>query len=297
MHLLWQSCLKCHDSDASAGAGNGGAKSSAAWVPSGSALRPFNTAPTQTPGNNVLDVNAHFATANASYHPIRGKQNNSYADTDTMSAPWNYPAKTADTITQWGYLMTCWDCHDSSSAPRTIGGATASSTAHGGAVTLRAAYNSTSGAATPLCVVCHMTSAYWTTWTHTANLGVSALNTDSPANCWVAGGDHDFATGRTYYGCTQCHGTSAFSASVPGRPINAINAHGFNTLADGVTTTWPIMAPATVAARPWNFLRYSNNVDSWRPRMTGALTNGACDGTNMCGRGESALTYTPGGRF
>lgn len=77
-------CLKCHDSN---GANAG------IVVPSGSALRPFGTAPTHTPGNNVLNVNAHFNAGNASIHPIKAAQNNPYSDLSTMVIPWNQVRK------------------------------------------------------------------------------------------------------------------------------------------------------------------------------------------------------------
>ena len=279
-------CLKCHD--------GAGAASTLAWVPGGTALKPFGTA-----GGTVLDMNAHFATGNASYHPVSGRQNNSYADVNTMAAPWNTAGspggtKTTKTaLTNWGWLMTCWDCHDSSAAARTIGGTTASSTAHGSAVTLRAPYNATSKYATPLCVVCHKQSVYWGVnggtaqnqgYTHMPGLGFSANNGDSGPSEWASGGYHDLNT-YAYYGCTVCHGMTDRVGVLPARPARAENAHGSNTIGTG-GTTWP-----TSGARPYSFYRNTTTHADWN------LSTRTCDmnGSNAC-RGTTGV-YTPGGTY
>ena len=292
-------CLKCHDSDASAGVGNGGAKSSLAWVPGGTALKPFGTA-----GGTVLDMNAHFATGNASYHPVSGRQNNSYADANTMVTPWNTAGSpggtktTKTSLTNWGWLITCWDCHDSSAASRTIGGANASVT-HGNAVTLRATYGpGVSGTATQLCVVCHKSSVYWVSganvFTHVPNLDVSGLDADAATpNEWANGSYHD-ATNGEFFGCTVCHGTTTSNGVMSGRATaptdtdyNGLNSHGFDTRSDGTSTTWGS------GARPWSFLRFGgSNLDDWD--NSPATCGGA---TDMCGQSGETDTYIPGGTY
>ena len=119
-------CLKCHDSN--------GAAHTNARVPTGTAGKPFATTigvgntllqrdpnglTACTSGTNgcVTNIDASFATTNASYHPIKGKQNNSYTGGAQMVAPWN-TTKTGQ-LTSWGALLSCWDCHSSSGASGT----------------------------------------------------------------------------------------------------------------------------------------------------------------------------------
>lgn len=265
-------CLTCHDSNGSA-----------VWAPTGSATNPFAS------GVAPLDVDAQFNTANASYHPVKGKQNNSYADLDTLVAPWYQTNKTAATTTQWGDLMSCFDCHAASGVSGTQ---TSTVVAHGGTVTLRALYNNVvSGQATALCVVCHKTSVYWTTSTHSATEsapgnGVSgfAYSTD-PAGYLSYHG----ITNGEYFGCTVCHGTTtglpAGPAVMPARPEGAINTHGFDT------PNWP------AGTRPYSFIRYTTPTvpQKWQDWTTGA--SAACGGTNMCNDGRGPYTYGPGGTY
>lgn len=273
-------CLKCHD-----GGANAGAASTLAQV-DGSAASPFQGAGT------VLNIAADFTTSYASYHPVSGRQNNSYADANTMVTPWNTAGspggtKTTKTaLTNWGWLITCWDCHDSSAASRTIGGATASSTAHGGAVTLRATYNAVAGSPTNLCVVCHKQTVYWgsgtTTYTHVPNLDVSGMDADAATpNEWTNGGYHD-ADGEGFQGCTVCHGTTVFSSgALPARPRTA-NVHGCDTIASG-GATW------TSGARPWSFIR-ATNFGNWDNSPA------SCTAASTCGRSD-AMPYVPGGVY
>lgn len=267
-------CLKCHDAN--------GAASSLAWVPGGTATQPFGTA-----GGTALDVNAHFATTNAAYHPVTGKQNNSYANANTMETPWNF-TKTAGNNTSYGYLLTCWDCHDSSTTARTIGGANAS-VSHGGAVTLRATYDATSKQSTKLCVVCHKQSVYWGTdggatagqgYTHVANNGLSALSIGSAQ--WNSGGYHDHNK-WAFFGCTVCHGATDKAGVMPARPARAENVHGSNTVASG-GTTW-----TTSGAKPYSFLRNTNAWSDWNLSTKTCNMNGGCRATTG--------TYTPGGTY
>lgn len=256
-------CLKCHDSN--------GASTLAASLQ----YDPWGA------GVTVVNVDAHFATSNASFHPVKGAQNNSYCDVDTMEAPWDVPNGTHK-------LITCFDCH---AALNSSGTQTSTVVAHGGDGTLRAAYDAVSGSATQLCVVCHKKSVYWTTTIHnilsTGGPGVSGFNSTSDNGAWATW----HAVNKGYYGgCTVCHGTTAQPATLPGRPTNAINAHGFNTIANGTSTQWPS------TAKPFGFMRNSNNMYNWN-YSTSASCGGSTNGTpKMCGRGAT-YTYTPGGTY
>lgn len=273
-------CLKCHDSETS-NPGNGGAKSSLAWVPGGSALRPFGTAPTHTPGLNVLDVYAQFATTNASFHPVKGVQNNNYCDVDTMEIPWNVSTGTHK-------LISCWDCHP------------ALNTAHGAAVTLRDLYDapatpSDATGQTKLCVVCHKKAVYWSTSVHALlDIGAESKGPGFSALNWIATDDdwnayHDTAQGE-FHGCTVCHGTTTAAGALPARPIKAENAHGFDKLTSGAN--WP------TGTRPYSFMR--NNSTLSGTAATSGWSIGSCDGTTtaktMCGSGYT-YTYSPGGTY
>ena len=288
-------CLKCHDA--------GGAAHASAQVPGGSALRPFNTAPTHTPGNNVLNVDAQFDTGNATFHPIKGPQNNPYCNVDTMVAPWNSKAAGSATPVN-GPQISCWDCH------------TALNTAHGGSATLRApfpAYASspTSTAAVnystgTLCSLCHSDTVYTTG---------GGINGSAFGGTGTALGNPDKAQhgndGRMDFTCTHCHGSSWAD---PGRPTRAADAHGFNDFTAGGSagggTTW-----LNAGSRPYAFLRNDKargagtdgQWKAWRPREDGATTNASwgCNWTNAsgggaCNRGEhltSFMSYGPGGVF
>lgn len=268
-------CLKCHDAD--------GVAITAARVSTGSATQPFGT----TAGTRV-DVNSQFSTSNATYHPVTGKQNNWYADTDTMNSPWNPAARGGGANnTTYGYLLTCWDCHDSSATGRAV---TASVTAHGNAVTVRAPYDAVSKNATQLCVVCHKQSVYWGVngggtagqgYTHVAGNGVSALQQDNPLTEWVSGRYHDL-NAWAYFGCTVCHG---FTDKVGVMPTTNIgyNVHGTNTVGSG-GATW-----TTSGQKPYSFLRNTSTMGDWNM--------GYCNmaGSNQC-RGTTG-NYTPGGTY
>lgn len=78
----------------------------------------------------VTNIARSFAVSNSSYHPVLGKQNNSYASGTRMVAPYGV-TKTAGTSTGWGVLLSCWDCH-SPAGTTTI---TSTITAHGGPAT------------------------------------------------------------------------------------------------------------------------------------------------------------------
>ncbi len=280
-------CLKCHDAD--------GAASTSAQVPGGSAFQPFgvaitgHAAPYNSNGNsNVVNVAASFATSNSTYHPISGKQNNSYTQGTLMVAPWNM-TKTTGNTTSWGYLMTCWDCH----APAgTSGVQTTTVTAHGGAATLRSpAYAGGTTAPANICLVCHATTYASTSGNHAAG---SAFT----------GGSTNMNT-TTMPRCTYCHaytaaagGTAAYNLA--SRPLRGENAHGFNDRdPNTVGSKW---VNGVNSHRPYAFIR--NTLSYWSPtsvstagetlqRSRGCTgTGGTCD-NNM----TATTTYSTGGVY
>ena len=271
-------CLKCHDA--------GGAASSAAWVPSGTAGKPFNTTIAHTTGGNVLNVDAHFNTTNSSYHPVKGKQNNSYADVDLMLAPWNQTSKTAGTTTQWGDLISCWDCH---ARPTDSGTLTNTVTAHGATDTLRGASTvsgtpSVSNAAT-LCLLCHdMTTYNQATPGHGPNSAASNLNRTQKVPF-------------LQYGCNVCHSSGYNTAAT--RPARSEDVHGTNTLpATGQTLSgrW------STAGTPIAFIRNRSYLGNHEPLKVGATTYSpqcnmvGTDGNGAC-TNQGAKTYTVGGTY
>jgi len=264
-------CLKCHDA--------GGAASTSARVSGGTATQPFGTS-----AGTRVDVDAHFATTNSSYHPVKGKNNNSYADGTTMVAPWNGITKTDGTTATYGYLMTCWDCHDSSAAGRTIGGATASVTAHGAATQMRG--NAWTSPAT-LCTVCHLSTIY--SFSGQVHSSGSAFVTPSISNLKP-----------DTRNCQYCH-ASAYTK--PARPRPAEDVHGFNALTTG--GNWP---GSNYASRPYGFIRNTEMFVNHRPLSSPEKTNtsGACNLRNgaTCSHNnmpttanDASATYTPGGVY
>jgi hypothetical protein len=265
-------CLKCHDT--------GGAANANAQVPTGgTALRPFGVAITghtsSTIMNNVLgsvyDVKSNLLTSNASYHPVMGKQNNSFADIDMMTAPYNQASKTAGTNTAYGDLISCWDCH----APAGASGAqTMTVTAHGGAATLRApVFAGGNTAAANLCVVCHKTTYATTSGRHSTTLSAFSVGaTDMSAT--------------TMAGCQNCH-SNYTAISAASRPIRAEDVHGFNN-----KTPLTNNSKWTSGSRPYAFYRTSRLGD-WAPKSatgdtlartstcnSGGCSNGSMDGSN-----------------
>ncbi len=159
--IMINQCLKCHD-------GNGALSASARVPTTGTAEKPFGTTiagaayvgagvTANGVAGGVADVNASFAPTNSSYHPVTGKQNNSYASGTRMVAPWS--------VDQDGRhhhrlgsaaLLLGLPC----AARESRGTITTTVTAHGGAVTLRG--NATASGTAPsattgatLCAVCH----------------------------------------------------------------------------------------------------------------------------------------------
>jgi predicted CxxxxCH...CXXCH cytochrome family protein len=277
-------CLKCHDAN--------GALSSTAWVTGGSALKPFATtitghaAPFNSNGTgNVVNVAKSFVSTNAAYHPVVSKANNSYTQGTKMVAPWNI-TKTTGNNTQYGNLMTCWDCHAPAGA---TGVQTATVTAHGAVATLRAPIRAGGAtAALNLCIVCHATTYATTAQNH------------GTGSAFGAGGSSMSST-STFVNCYYCHGyNGAVGATVVAastRPNRAEDVHGTNDRTAGTANSkW------TSGAGPYAFIR--NTLSDWRPltaagvTFTGTLTSSQCLGTSgTCNNNMSSRTYTPGGAY
>ncbi|MBI5099396.1 MAG: CxxxxCH/CxxCH domain-containing protein [Nitrospirae bacterium] len=290
--VMINQCLKCHDS--------GGAVSTSAQVPSGTALKPFNTTVSGNPSGNVLDLYSQFLTTNSSYHPILGKQNNSYADIDRMAAPWNGVTKTSATTTGWGPLITCWDCHAPNSATGTI---TSTVTAHGSAITsatgttnaveLRGYVWRTGTVSatnnTTLCIVCH--SGYDTsTVTHHGTTSALSANTNNGMTLYLR------------YACYYCHSSGT---TKPARPLPSDNVHGTNALPTGggtLTVRWlgtSTGSPARVDTKPYAFIRNTTQLSDHSPAsIAGSTYSANCNMRSTdtyCNQGLK--TYTVGGTY
>lgn len=296
-----QHCLGCHDAAGAAGTGTG---ASASKIPTGSALNPFAATITtngMTASLRVLDVKSQFESTNRSYHPVLYKQNNGYAGSTRMVAPWNNVAKSG-TTTVFGPLITCWDCHANDGATTAI----TSTVTHGGAlvgtnrVPLRGQTNvaSTTSGTTNYCLFCHL--GY--TASQAGHAAGSAFVTNTQG------------TGRTMTGmnstCTGCHSSIGAAGTKPARPYGAADAHGYDV--KGPTAAVPNGAFA--AGQGYAFIRantfygvtnYQQRVanvggTAYVPTCGGATTTGS----GFCGRadmGGAAPTvtkaYDPGGSF
>jgi predicted CxxxxCH...CXXCH cytochrome family protein len=301
-------CLHCHDAN--------GAQSAAARVPTtGTAGKPFgttiaaaqgtytgasgNTACSGAVGSNpladgcVVNVSASFATGNSSYHPILGKQNNWYArgagpapaTTSRMSTPWDL-ARVSGTVsaTEWGLLMTCWDCHALPADANTI---TKTVTAHGGAATVRGTVTvtgtpSTTNAVT-LCVKCH---AGYNTCTGSYHCAGSAFSTDvnqSPMPTYMQ------------WGCNICH-ASGYNTAVP-RPVRAQDSHGSNALGS-VGTSLATLNRWSTDPRPYAFIRNRQIFQNHQPvKIGGASYTAMCNiGASPCNQSGN-LNYSVGGTY
>jgi hypothetical protein len=287
--VMVNQCLHCHDAN--------GATNAAAQVTGGSATKPF--ASTITGGNyiagydvsagniagGVINVDTSFNVANAAYHPVKGKQNNSYVSSARMYAPWNGITKTGGNLTSWGYLITCWDCH----APVGATGPQAMTvTAHGGAATLR--QNPYSGTATNLCTVCHNVTA--------------GSGSHGAGSAWNTGTRNEpGAIAKT--SCYRCHG---HTYAVPTRPYRAQDAHGVDGFAPNMGTdrAWPIGATDTY--KPYAFFRNAGSAGQWAttgvnwkplsgPNVpAGSATCGSGTLNSACGN-ENHGPYGPGGMY
>jgi hypothetical protein len=283
--IMMNQCLHCHDANGSINA--------SAQVPGGSALKPFATtitghvAPFNSNGNgNVVNVAGSFNPTNATYHPVMGKQNNSYTQGTQMVAPWNL-AKINGNNTQYGNLISCWDCHApsgiSSSATLTM-----TVTAHGAPATLRAPVRAGGNtAAANLCLNCHATVYATTAGNHGAG------------SAFATGGSVGNMTATTFSNCHNCHsynGAVGATVSAAGtRPNRAEDVHGFNDRTPGtVGSVW-----TTSGVKPYAFIR--NTLSVWAPATVGGVAPPSahtCTGTGgSCNNNMNNSSYTPGGVY
>lgn len=296
-----QHCLGCHDAAGAAGTGTG---ASASKIPTGSALNPFAATITtngMTASLRVLDVKSQFESTNRSYHPVLYKQNNGYAGSTRMVAPWNNVNKTG-TTTVFGPLITCWDCHADDNATTAI----TSTVTHGGAlvgtnrVPLRGQTNvaSSTNGQSNYCLFCHLG--------YTASAAGHAAGSAFVTNTQ--------GTSRTMTGmnttCTGCHSSIGAAGTKPARPYGAADAHGYNV--KGPTAAVPNGAFA--AGQGYAFIRantfygvtnYQQRVanvggTAYVPTCAGATTTGS----GFCGRADmggaaptTTKAYDPGGSF
>jgi hypothetical protein len=289
--IMMNQCLKCHDAD--------GATSASARVPGGTAEKPFATtisgagyAGAGVTANGVTggvtDISAAFSTANSSYHPVRGKQDNSYTSNARMNAPWN-AAKTPGSAGQRGYLMTCWDCHALSTDAGTI---TRTVTAHGAPATVRGEIWRTGavGASnnTTFCIVCH------------AGYNTNTATNHGSGSAWNSAGADSGMDDYIRYACYYCHSSNA---TKPARPTPGEDVHGFNRLRKASSTDllWPVGATETYP--PYAFIRAGFTTQhkplSGAGVPAGSATCSGYDGTNgssTCSRGSMG-NYSPGGIF
>jgi hypothetical protein len=309
--IMINQCLKCHDAN--------GAENALAQVPTGSAGKPFGTTiPTSqgtytgasgytacTTGTDgcVVNVDGSFTTTNSSYHPVKGKNNNWYTRGPRMVAPWDL-ARVGGTpnTTEWGLLLSCWDCHANSTDSGVI---TKTVTAHGGAETLRgnavaAGTALTAASAVTLCNKCHYmyntcgsaADACGTTYSHGANSAFSS------------------STGRSVkaqylrYGCNLCHSSGYRTATAVARPVKAIDSHGVNALP--TYTTGAVVKEGRWAGatnRPYAFIRNIDTLGDHTPKVHDGVTEatpqcamlGSAAGGPSCNQGAENLL--PGGTF
>ncbi len=283
-------CLACHDSDASSGAGKGGASNPTARTAGGTALMPWggvNLGANYTVANGaaaaggVIDAMSQFATGNASKHPIRGPRSAGYPTNNRLASPYNNFTRTAGTLAN-SVVMNCFDCHTTGTSltTRTI-------VAHGNAATVlgtvRVSGTPSSTNYPTLCRACHV--GYETTNTGNAHDGTAYPGSSAfGAGTGYDGGMDPYPA----YGCFVCHTNEAGTAT-PGRPIEAQNVHGYpSTLAGG--TTYKVA-----------FIRGSQAVTGLNPQKIGATTYtvqcvGMGGGPAACNSSRTEV-YAPGGVY
>ncbi len=257
----------------------------------------------------VTNVATSLATTNSSYHPILGKQNNSYAAGTRMASPWSM-TKTAGTTTSWGFLMSCWDCH---ALPADGGTITKTVTAHGDSATVRgnafAAGTCSGGFVSPvtLCIKCH------------AQYDTLSVSNHLTGSAFSAGGNGGMQTAlRT--ACNGCHGGFWNGTTFQVRPRRAEDVHGFDALPpDGNLAYSPTNAtvsrktrwmgqatgaPATRNARPYGFIRNTYVLGQHSPKsavvagVTVTYTIGCSTPTTQAMSGCGSMsTYTVGGVY
>jgi hypothetical protein len=304
-------CLKCHDSNGALAYGTGLPLNPLVAVNGGSAGKPFGTTITGSTGYDgangltacasgtngcVVNVDASFVATNATYHPIKARQNNWYAkDPSRIQAPWTGATRSGSADTNsWGYLITCWDCHGSNAAS---GVQTMTVTAHGAPQTLRQAVwvsstvNNAAAGSGNLCIVCHQIPA-------------SGSQNHATGSAWSSGGSSTPGSAARQT-CYYCHSSSQ---TKPIRPLPGQDAHGFDTFTFlmGTDKLWPVGATETY--KPYAFFRSVGSGTGWQGTWTGSsgwkpLSGpGVPTGTATCGNvgGGScnqAGSYSPGGVY
>jgi predicted CxxxxCH...CXXCH cytochrome family protein len=287
-------CLKCHDADGAAAFNAtkplnvmltaGGVTRSAA-IPFGTAISyaaiPANqggtaTVPsgTQTAGGaagGVIRLDSSFATTNSTYHPVLGRGNNPFVFGTRAAPPFDtgVPGRVslpaAGSNTNFGYLLSCWDCH---ALPTDAGTLSKTVTAHGGTATIRGTVFG-SGASNPaaptatLCIKCHAQYDTLSSSNHGAGSAFSGSGDSGMANALKNG-------------CSMCHGGFWIGTAgvVQVRPLRSVDVHGSDSLpADGNVgarkTRWLGTAtgtPLTVDLHPYAFIRNTYVIGSHSPK-------------------------------
>jgi hypothetical protein len=305
-------CMKCHDTNGALAfnAGNplnpminqGGTRSAA--IPFGTAITyaavPANeggttTVPsgTQTAGGvagGVIRLDSSFLTSNSSYHPVLGRGNNTFVYGNRAATPFGtgIPGRTAasSSVTNFGYLLSCWDCH----ALPADTNLTQSVTAHGGPATIRgtatvAGTPSASNAVT-LCVKCH--AGYNTTASTDDGHAAGSAFSSNPNQGFGA---------YTKYGCNICHSSTYKLAAV--RPIRAEDTHGTNVLPTPPATPTPPALSGRWATdpRPYAFIRNREMLPDHSPAKIGTTTyTPTCNPTSGSANCQGG-NYTVGGTY
>jgi predicted CxxxxCH...CXXCH cytochrome family protein len=292
--IMINQCLHCHDA--------GGATNAAAQVTGGAATNPFNATAASMPAGRVMDVDAHFTTTNRAYHPIKGKQNNSFTQGTRMAAPWNM-TKTTGNTTSWGYLMTCWDCHTTDNASGTL---TQTVTAHGSAITvvagsqnvteLRGVVWRTGAVATnptTLCIRCHALYDTSTTTNH------------STGSAYSSGGSSSMSV-FLRYGCTYCHSSNPNPTSATRAGGRSADVHGYsvgyNGTAFATNNGYGFFRNASTSNNGSGLQLTPNNVGGVATTTACFGTVGATNltnGTTSCGVNNmnNNQTFTAGGDY
>jgi predicted CxxxxCH...CXXCH cytochrome family protein len=244
----------------------------------------------------VNNVAGSLSTANSSYHPVLGQQNNWYSKLTRMAAPWNAATTgrgTSADATSWGWRLSCWDCHAPNGTASTVT-LTATVTAHGGATTVRG--NATASGTSP-------TSTTGATLCWRCHAGYNAATDTHGSGSALSGGTDGGMQPFLQYGCNRCH-ASDYSTAVA-RPVRGVDVHGVDTLplspASNKTGRWASTStgtPAQVNARPYAFIRNTRSLSTHQPaRIGGSTYSATCVhlGDSPCS--NRTETYSPGGTF
>ena len=251
-------CMRCHDSN---GASNPTARTRNATntATTGTQYMPFEgislgaaytTVNGSAAANGLVNVASQFAAANSSRHPVGAPNSRAYPYSTRLAAPYNGLGTARDGNLTTGtaatprtkansVIMVCDDCHTTAT---TI--TTRMVTSHGNAGSLRGTYMEISPT---LCTTCH--------------IGVYADATNGRHNSGSA-----FAVGTTRAAaamtrCNYCHFSNNTIPGGGGRPRNAQDIHGFNTMYN-TAAGWTVGSGSGM--RPVAFMRsYATSGGSW----------------------------------